>query len=170
MKLDDPNNNTAPPEVIEVVKKAIQGQITKTGQHFVGVMGFSEGARLAAGIALHQQQQRQLQRDSDDEENGFLFAILLNATNPPLTLTPPPSLLSSLISGTPKVTLPSIISIGATDPWKPSTKSLIADSFDPKNLKVFEFNNGHHLPTERVDTLRLANAIINLYHRIIDNY
>lgn len=173
MDLRDPKNCVAHPSCVDVINRAIDDQIKKTGKHFVGVMGFSEGARLAAGIALHQQQERKLKCDSsisNDEENGFLFAILLNATYPTLNLTPPPSLISSLISTPPRITLPAIITVGATDPWREDTRSLAANVWDRRHVKTLEFNTGHHLPVQKVDTLRLSNEITNLYYRIIDNF
>lgn len=170
----DPKNNQAPQKSVDIVMAAIEDQVTKTGKHFVGLMGFSEGARMVAGIALHQQHQRLEKRgqlDGHEDENGFLFAICLNGTTPPLTMTPPPSPISPLLPSAPsRITLPSIHSIGQQDPYKVASRKLATEHFDSRSAKVFEFNTGHHLPTVKGDSVKLANEIINLYHRIIDNF
>lgn len=173
---EDPKNNQAAPATVAAVQKAIDDQIARTGKGFVGVMGFSEGARLAAGIALGQQVRRAEERSgatsSESETDGFLFVILLNATTPPLTMAPSPSFLAKLLGGAspPKINLPSIHVIGKKDQFVHESRNLATQHFDERNAKILELECAHHLPTVKKDSEAIALEIVSLYHRIIDNF
>lgn len=173
---DDPTSDQAPAASVDAVKKAIDEQKARTGRGFAAVMGFSEGARLAAGIALDQQVRRAEERngvtDSESETDGFLFAVLLNSTTPPLTMTPSPSFMACLMGGAnpPMISLPSIHVIGKKDQYVTASGKLAAEHFDQGSAKILELDCGHHLPTVKKDSEAIAFEIVTLYHKIIDNF
>jgi len=178
----DTKNNQASKQCVDIIRKAVKDQYEKTKKHFVALMGFSEGARMAAGIALDQQLQRSKSADQDQssipesEKSDFLFGIYLMGTSPPLTVGPSPrsggmsSFLPMMSGGSlPVITLPSVHVIGLKDPWKDESREMATKYFDSKTAKIVEFDIGHHLPTVKAESVRTANAILNLYHGIIDN-
>jgi len=68
------------------------------------------------------------------------------------------------------ITLPSVFAIGQKDPWREESKDMATKYFDAKTSKVVEFDTGHHLPTVKADTVRLSNAILNLYYSLVDDF
>ena len=59
---------------------------------FVGVMGFSQGTRVATGLLIDQHQKRQQRQHQKDHLPHLRFAVLLCGTYPPLPLTDDPML------------------------------------------------------------------------------
>ena len=154
-------------EVRQVLRKILQEE----GGPFVGVLGFSQGARLAAGILLEQQEQGQV------EGQKLRFAVCVNGTYPALILAKESSLASQPTrdaeltewdeSYNLHIHLPSVHIHGDQDPYLYGSR-LLARCFDPQTAKVFEFDNGHHLPTSASDTERVAEEILRI-HRDLDN-
>ena len=129
-------------------------------QEFVGVLGFSQGAKLAAGLLLEQQ----LEEKSGEAENGevgrrskFNFGVLCMGVNPPLTSLP-----LGLV-GAEIITIPTLHLIGNEDPWRDAGKKLYNEHFDHEQSKLFLFDVGHRLPTEEADTKRVVDEIRRLH-------
>lgn len=152
----------------------------KAGQPFVGVIGFSQGARVAAGL-LHQAQvqaQAQAQDRKRGDGDGWLikglkFGVLLNGSYPPLRQTSNPSTtLPRLSEHTQRewndqhegiIHTPSIHVHGRRDPALPASK-LLTMCFDPSTATELEFDNGHHLPTSDDDTKVIVDHILRVYN------
>ncbi len=131
---------------------------------FVGVLGFSQGARLALGL-LHEKQEKH-----PEAFNNFGFGVFICGTYPPLGMG------SALFPVTPTaqfesqywdakheriVDVPSIHVIGERDPYARKSR-LLARCSEPKSATVIEFNTGHHLPSKPADTQRLAEGMVAL--------
>ena len=148
------------------VRNVLQKTLKEEGEPFVGVLGFSQGARLAAGIMLEQQEKGQV------EGHNFRFAVCVNATYPALILaeesssTSRPTLDAELTEWDEiydlRIHLPSVHVHGNQDPYVRGSR-LLARCFDPQTAKVFEFDNGHHLPTSASDTEQVAEEILRIY-------
>ena len=149
------------------VRQALRKALAEEGGPFVGVLGFSQGARLAAGVLLEQQEKGHV------EGHDFRFAVCFNGTYPALLLAPEEPSVGSRPTSSKELTqwdeahdlrirLPSIHVHGDQDPYVHCSK-LLARCFDRKNATIFDFENGHHLPTSMSDTERVAEEILRVY-------
>lgn len=152
----------------------------KAGQPFVGVIGFSQGARVAAGL-LHQAeaqahtQDRKGDGDGDRvlREKGLRFGVLMNGSYPPLRQSSNPStILPRLSEHTQRdwndrhegvIHTPSIHVHGIRDPALPASK-LLTKCFDPSSATVLEYDNGHHLPASDDDSKVIVDHILRVYN------
>ena len=143
-------------ETTRVLQRAIAEQISTTGKHFVGVMGFSEGARVASGLLLQQEQQEL--EGKQKRENGFLFGIFLMGTSPPLMPNSPS------LDGVQRISIPTLHVLGTDDPWRESSRRLWQNYSEPAFARLIELPAGHHLPVPAEDTRQVAAAILRLYN------
>ncbi|KAL8943626.1 MAG: hypothetical protein Q9211_000916 [Gyalolechia sp. 1 TL-2023] len=147
------------------VRPLLRKTMAEDGGNFVGVLGFSQGARLALGL-LHEKQEKHPEAFEE-----FGFGVFVCGTYPPLGLS------STLFPVTPTalfesqhweakhgriLTVPSIHVMGDKDPflWK---SRLLAQCSEPSSATVMEFSTGHQLPVRAADTQRLADRIIRLH-------
>jgi predicted esterase len=114
---------------------------------FVGVLGFSQGAKTAVSLCL-------LPEDLD-----IRFAVLLCGTAPP----------ADLVGDNPgqdrnlgRVGLPTIHLIADNDPFRPRSE-MLKDYCEPSTRLVIRFEGGHHLPTDAGVNARLAGEIVRAY-------
>lgn len=139
------------------------------GAPYVGVMGFSQGTRFAAGL-LHEQEHTGAVAPS------LCFAVLLNGGYPPLRQPSHPSTLFPSVleyrqdesardwkdeyEGA--IHLPSVHVLGRQDSLLARGR-VLAKCFDPNTTTIFEFDNGHFLPTQDDDTKKIADEIVRIY-------
>jgi predicted esterase len=132
--------------VVELLDRALAQQ--EDGEApFVGIMGFSQGARVAAGLLLRKQ--NPAARDSH-----LRFGVLLAGTYPPIC---PPSPSTSHRN---VIRVPTVHMHGSDDPHLAESKTLLAESCDLAVASLMEFKGGHHLPASPDDTKRLAEMIL----------
>lgn len=148
-------------ETVQYLKDKLEERVGETGEPYVGVLGFSQGARAAAGLVL-QQQQREKRRAGGDTEGldssfDFKFAIFLMATTPPLSSHPAPPGEAELIS------LPCLHVVGLQDPWRYSGRQLFAEHFDQSVSTLMELKVDHRLPSVESDSLKIAKEMERLY-------
>ncbi|KAG4432464.1 hypothetical protein IFR05_012054 [Cadophora sp. M221] len=137
-------------------KKLIADVLARRDKNFVGIIGFSQGAKLAAGVCL--EQQIRASKTADVKRLGLLkFAVFLNGTSPPLT-----SMLTAEEKGE-LIKIPSVHVVGLQDPWREESAALFGNSFDKKNSKKIEFDLGHRLPTAEKDTALIVGEISRMY-------
>ncbi|KAL2069859.1 hypothetical protein VTL71DRAFT_14538 [Oculimacula yallundae] len=137
-------------------KKLIADVLARRDKNIVGIIGFSQGAKLAAGVCL--EQQILASKTADVKKLGLLkFAVFLNGTSPPLT-----SMLTAEEKGE-LIRIPSLHVVGLQDPWREESRALWGNSFDAKSAKLIEFDLGHRLPTAEKDTAAIVNEISRLY-------
>ena len=149
-----------PQETIDVLADTMDRQIATTGQPFVGVLGFSQGTRVAAGLLLQQQRDQKTGRDQDQgwgRRMDFRFGIFLNGSKTPLLSD------SSLATVGKIVDIPSVHVIGLQDPFMFLARSLHAEYFEPQHASVIELNVAHHLPVAPEDTAKIVREIVRLY-------
>lgn len=148
------------------VRPLLRKTMAEDGGNFVGVLGFSQGARLALGL-LHEKQEKH-----PEAFNEFGFGVFICGTYPPLGLS------SALFPITPTaifesqyweekheniLSIPSIHVLGDQDPFWHKSRLLVQCS-EPSSATVLEFSMGHHLPVKPADTQQLADSIIRLHH------
>ncbi|KAB8258821.1 serine hydrolase FSH [Aspergillus pseudonomiae] len=153
----------------------------------VGVLGFSQGTRVATGVCL-------------DAELGasVQFAVLIAGTCPALMLTDyvdaggddggdgcpadcsadspvspspsPPSASSSTSELTEEVespkdciAIPSVHVQGLRDPWLADSKRLLRTCYKAERAVVVEFAGAHQVPTALGDVKRVAAAVLEVW-------
>lgn len=146
------------------VRPLLQKKMAEDGGNFVGVLGFSQGARLALGL-LHEKQERR-----SEAFNELGFGVFVCGTYPPLGIS------SALFPITPTaqfesqyweekheniLNIPTVHVMGDKDPFLHKSR-LLAQCSEHSSTTIMEFNMGHHLPVLPADTQRLANKIITL--------
>ncbi|PSS22193.1 hypothetical protein M430DRAFT_98819 [Amorphotheca resinae ATCC 22711] len=144
-----------PIETKKLLNRIAQEQRAKDGRGFVGVLGFSQGARLAAGLLLEQQQLGGTGGGLDCGE--FAFGILCNGVCPPLTSS------ASAHTQKIKIKIPTLHVIGLEDPWREESRKLMTDYCDPKYAVCLQFGVGHRFPVLKDDTEKVAKEILRLH-------
>ncbi len=149
----------------ERVRTTLEQALKKEGgAPFVGVLGFSQGARVAAGL-LHEAQERV-------GAPQLSFGILINGSYPALRQSSNPSPALPRLTESHRrdwkdehegcIHLPSIHVHGKRDDALERSR-LLARCFDPKTATVMEFDNGHHLPVSDDDTKEIADGVLRIY-------
>lgn len=137
-------------------KRLIAEVLGRRDKNFVGIVGFSQGGKTAAGVCL--EQQIRASKTADVKRLGLLkFAVFLNSVSPPLT-----SGLTEEEEGE-LIRIPCVHVVGSEDPWRDESTELFAQHFDPRRAKKIEFEIGHRLPTSEKDTAVIVNEILRLY-------
>lgn len=140
-----------PDETIEVIKRAIRER-SKIAD-VVGVMGFSQGAKTAAGL-LYEQQLRDKEGEGEGLGADFKFGVFCMGTSPPLT---------DKLSTHEKIAVPSVHVVGMTDQFRESSRELYEEWFDKKTAKKIELDVGHRLPSLQEDTDKIVKEVRRLY-------
>lgn len=150
----------------EQVRSVLQQKIDEDETPVVGVLGFSQGARIAAGL-LEEQQNQAL-------TPSLRFGVLFNGSYPPLRQPSNPSRMLPPLSEPAHsewddrhsgcIRLPSIHVHGTLDPALPRNR-LLARCFDPDSATVLEFPNAHHLPLSDDENQQVVDEILRL-HRL----
>ena len=146
------------PESKAVIEKTIKGR----EHEFVGIMGFSQGARFGAGLLLEQQLRSKEKRNGEGEEKesvGFKFGVFLMGTSPPLI-----SGTFSKEEGEEIVRIPSVHFVGTQDPYLPEGEKLF-EHFDEERSSLVQLDVGHRLPNLAGDTMKVVNAFKMLYRQ-----
>jgi predicted esterase len=141
----------------DVIRDCFEDQRLKDGRGFVGVLGFSQGARVAAGLLLQQQLK------ISEVGEGLCFGVFMNGTRPPLTYG------LSEQEQVQRIALPSLSVLGKADPWREDGRKLFSDHCDEKQAVLLEFDVGHRLPLLEEDTKQLAAEILRMHHETSGN-
>ncbi|KAI0408307.1 serine hydrolase FSH [Xylaria palmicola] len=113
---------------------------------FVGVIGFSQGAKAATHLVRWLEQRGQ----------QLEFAALFGGTVP-FRLAVGTDEWAELIK--PTIITKSIHVIGDDDPWRSESAALM-DHYDKHGRTLIRFKGGHHMPVDPEDNARLAKLII----------
>ncbi len=148
----DAGTRTPEERVVEeqIVNKKLEEALAQEGDRgapLVGIMGFSQGAQVAAGILLRKQ--------TGELKNEHLrFGVLLAGTYPPICQPTHTGACDQLIR------IPTVHMHGSDDAPLAQGKTLLAKNCDPNTASLMRFKGGHHLPTLHDDTKRLADMIL----------
>lgn len=156
-----------------IVESVIQKKLTEEdGAPFVGLLGFSQGGKIASGL-LHEQQQ------THQVAPALRFGVIINGSYPPLRQPSNPSTtIPRLTESTQKewkdkhegcIRLPSVHVHGTLDNAIDNHR-LLARCYDPSMTTVMEFENGHHLPTSDDDTMKIADEVLRIYRNEQSQY
>jgi predicted esterase len=137
----------------DATRKLIDETVRSRGGYgrVVGVLGFSQGAKLAAGLLLEQQL-----RGKGGE--GFKFGVFMMGVTPPLSSNSLPVEQKKTL-----ITVPSVHVVGLDDPWLSEGRKLYDEHFDWKTARKMEFQVGHRLPIVEAETKQVTDEILRLY-------
>jgi predicted esterase len=142
-----------PGETDSLLREAMEARRKEDGRGFVGVVGFSQGAKTGAGLLLEQQL-----HGKDGE--GLAFGVMLNGTSPPLTMG-----LSEEEKGV-KIKTPALVVVGRDDPFREFGVELYEKHFEATETTLVEFGVGHRLPVEEKDTKMVTDWILRTWERV----
>ncbi|PVH74412.1 hypothetical protein DL98DRAFT_552208 [Cadophora sp. DSE1049] len=126
-------------EADEGLKRALL-DINELEVPFVGVMGFSQGAGMAASLLLRAQQSRN--RGENCYWGSLQFGIMFNGT-----------------ADYDVIRIPTVQVHGLLDPWLKNGRSMLDCFFARETVDLIEFNVGHHLTPEEDGARRVADVI-----------
>ena len=158
--------------VRQVLRKAMEDD----GGEFVGVLGFSQGGRLTAGLLADQEE-----RNVAEGMPNWKFGVMLCGAYPPLSLslarnpsTKPSQGIDEFgeireLDDDEIIHIPSVLVRGTLDPHCERGRRL-ARYFDPETAISLVFKMGHHLPgaagdttSDKGDTQKIVDAILKVY-------
>lgn len=150
-----PSQDNAWTNAEAAVRQKFLEQVNKTGQGFVGVMGFSQGTRLATRL-LQKQHQRVKEGRTSSGEPEFKFAILNNGSYGPGV---------EVKEGDADVLLstPCVHALGKKDQFYDNGKKLFELCYEKDSATLLEFDNDHRLPVSLEDTEYLSSQILRLH-------
>lgn len=136
---------------------ATQLKLTKA----VGIMAFSQGARVATGVCLDSVLGKQLR-----------FAILIAATFPALHVHGDKSpgdtnapVLATLACPPKPISVPSVHIQGTKDPWRSEGSRLKSTYFEDGNAELVPFVGGHAIPVAPRAVDKAVAAILTAWAR-----
>ena len=160
----------------EVVERALKGEGPGVVQGVavksapsgpvVGILGFSQGSQVVAGLLIEQQRRNQ----SGEEGWGIQFGILAMSGPSPLLLSEGPTdapdgtdaAVDESLRGA--VSIPTLHIVGLQDPYLENGR-LLYQYFNPETAILHEYDVGHRLPTAQADNDAVAAAIMDLYRK-----
>ncbi|KAE9376018.1 hypothetical protein N431DRAFT_502814 [Stipitochalara longipes BDJ] len=129
----------------QMVQDLLDTQLKQTKA--VGIMAFSQGARVATGLCLDTVLGKQLR-----------FAILIAATFPALHVDD---------SGPSKlIIVPSVHIQGTKDPWRSEGSRLKATYFEDSTAELVSFVGGHAIPIAPRDVEKAVATILKAWARV----
>ena len=137
---------TLPSETANSLSKVFQ-DCEAAGNAIVGVMGFSQGARVATGL-LSCRQHKQF--------SSLKFGVLLNGSYP--AMLPSPELCSLG-----EISVPTVHVHGLLDQFLPQSRMLLDDHFSSSPHRLLNVRTGHHVVSKEVDVKLLADAIPKIW-------
>ncbi|CAF9913094.1 MAG: hypothetical protein ALECFALPRED_008631 [Alectoria fallacina] len=158
------------------VRQLLSKVIKDDGGEFVGVLGFSQGARLTAGLLADQEEQ-----NAAEGMPNWKFGVMLCGSFPPLSLSFAKMPSTKPSQGTDEhgetrepdedeiIHVPSVLVRGTLDPHGEKGRRLVK-YFDPETAIAMVFKMGHHLPgaagdttSDKGDTQKIVDAILKVY-------
>ncbi|ENH98547.1 hypothetical protein COCC4DRAFT_155492 [Bipolaris maydis ATCC 48331] len=167
---------------MEAIRKCLEGTMKEDEQsgasgQWVGLMGFSQGARLAASVLFESQRRQNIQEkggivrgyEGDNIETKlwdqrWQFAVLFSGPAPLIAFCPENDHLSSQstaehdpmyraldnvnCSGELHITKPTLHVIGVKDEWAPSQRELYEKYCSKESSTLVEWEGAHRIPIE----------------------
>ncbi|EXJ79890.1 hypothetical protein A1O3_08175 [Capronia epimyces CBS 606.96] len=123
---------------------------------FKAVLGFSQGARLAAGLLLRQKIE---ERDLGRSQWNFAFGVMLGGPYPPIALSEhvDPADYALL------PTVPTVHAWGRDDHVRDGCAALVK-LFDSDHCFSMQYDGGHHLPLKDVEAKDLCDLIMAAWY------
>lgn len=174
-------SSTMPAEVESLVRGTVS-RIRASGGSVVGLIGFSQGTRVVAGLLKGAEIRTALNGPAEVNEEldwlDFSFALSVCASYPPPLV---PACASEALAKSAlgleeqtavregKIGIPTLHVQGAQDEWVGMGKLLIEGSYDvgdESKSRVLELDMGHHYPVQPEDTEKIKDWVFGVYHGV----
>jgi predicted esterase len=145
------------------VRQLILNILKDNERPVVGIMAFSQGARVATGLLLYLERLGHQGKLANAGLPRLQFAVLSSATYPPLYLDQETEDwvraggLELIRSQNHKVSLPTLHLHGSVDPWRPESEKMKAEFFAETTSSVVVFTGGHQLPVRADDASKVVS-------------
>ncbi|KAL5337455.1 serine hydrolase FSH [Aspergillus crustosus] len=135
---------------------------------WVGVMGFSQGSRVAGGLLLDQQR-----RESQEKESGILggagagegidlrFGVMCMGGGRPMES----EIGLKIENPDTTIRIPTLHLHGLKDEFLYLGREQLQKYYDPTTAKLYEINYHHAMPWVKAESEELARLIKELYHK-----
>lgn len=164
-------------EVERLVRDAVQ-RINTNGGRVVGLIGFSQGTKIVAGLLRASQIRRELGSRGEDYLASFHFALSVCESYPPPLLPPSALKLPEFASKSDeeketllgaKITIPVLHIQGEQDEWKWAGDGMIGDHYEVGEGKsvVESWVMGHHYP-QRLEESEMMRVWLVEQLRVLD--
>ncbi|KAF2676135.1 hypothetical protein K458DRAFT_322676 [Lentithecium fluviatile CBS 122367] len=175
-------SSSMPPEVESLVRDTIS-TVRAKGGYVAGLIGFSQGTRVVAGLLKGAEIARKLKEAGADgvEELDWLtftFALSVCGSYPPPLI--PPSVAAALAASSipeeeqkalvgAKIAIPTYHVQGNADEWAWAGKLLIENSYDVGEGRsvVMEAEMGHHYPSKTEESEKLRDWVLEVHWKAI---
>lgn len=143
---------------------------------WVGVLGFSQGAKMAASVLLRQQENRPALGRVGDRGGGnpaadFKFGVLMAGRGP--LIQPDPEAANWLgkderfdyaanAAASRVLRVPTIHVHGMQDPGLDYHEVLLSEWCEPRTTRLIQWEGNHRLPFKTPDVSRVVNAVLDL--------
>lgn len=176
------------PELEKLVKDEVE-KAKNRGSKVVGVVGFSQGTRVVAGLLKAAQIRAALLKEGKGAELDWLEDLKFGLST--CSSFPPPVLPACAVeavksSGLPeeqqkailaaKITPPTLHILGIQDEWRWGGKLLIEGAYemdtdaqsavDVGKSGLYEFNMGHHYPVDAEETKKVADWVLGTWETL----
>jgi hypothetical protein len=168
-----------PLEVEALIRSTVQSIRAKGGQ-VAGVIGFSQGTRVVAGLLKGAEIVARLKEEGGDVGEldwlDFSFALSVCGSYPPPLI--PDSVSAALAASSipldqqkalveAKISMPTYHVQGVSDEWAWAGKLLIENSYEVGEGQsvVMEAEMGHHYPVKAEETQKLKDWIMETYQK-----
>ena len=150
-------------ELVASLRRAMDEDDRKgaTGE-FVGLLGFSQGAKICGSLLLAQQN---WEADlGPDMMPQWKFAILLAGRGPLVPATPEnaESIVRRTVPSKSRVAFPTIHVHGLRDPALNLHQKYLREHFEPRQTLLVEWDGEHRMPIKTKDVAVVMNAMISM--------
>ncbi|KAL2794548.1 serine hydrolase-domain-containing protein [Aspergillus keveii] len=129
---------------------------------FIGLLGFSQGAKMAASLLLRQQNNP---GHGYDSQIDYRFAVLLAGRAPMVSLSPDDDMAYyGLVPAT--LTLPTIHVHGTKDPGLPLHRELLEYGCEEGSARVVEWEGEHRVPIRSGDVLAVVEEVLGVAREV----
>ncbi|KAK8108962.1 hypothetical protein PG984_014763 [Apiospora sp. TS-2023a] len=150
---------------------------------WVGILGFSQGAKVAASLLLRQQMQREQERSEVSRHHlsgHYAFGILLAGRGPLVALDPTlpsdglvdaaelgvPGETPALCDDAPRLRVPTIHVHGLRDPGLGLHQQLLTEMCAPDCARLIEWDGDHRVPVRSKDVEAIVVEILAMAKRL----
>ena len=157
-KINERGDEMTPEDEVKVIDDIILKAMEENGgvDSFVGVIGFSQGARLTAGLLLRQRLEEQQWGSSRWK---FKFGVVIGGPFPPISVHSGDLALDYNVLKN----IPTLHAWGRDDFVGDGSKAM-ADACDSPDCFVFHYDGGHHLPLKDKEAKELCGLIVEAWH------
>ena len=121
---------------------------------WVGILGFSQGAKVSASLLLHQQE------NMLDSPFNFRFGVIMAGRGPPVLTEELKNLMEAQAHDDCRLRLPTLHVHGLLDPGLEVHRRMFRQWFEPGSAKLVEWDGNHRLPFKKADVTAVVESLL----------